>query len=161
MLTYLLDASILLVLALSTYSGFYRGFFSEILTIVTWVVSPLVAYYFHPFWDSVWVSLIIICIGAMILAWLLKMLFRLCGLQWFNRILGLAFGILRTLVLLVLFSLLAQHLHYDDQRWYQDSRIMAAVDQRIAQFTHRGEQLVTAVPEYWVDVQQYADQWHA
>ena len=119
------DLIILLVLAVSAFVGFVRGAVREVVTVVAFVLSVLIAVFLlrfttplfrhaiHPDWLASAAALIVIFLAAYIAL-------RVAGgqltdkvkntrhLGTFDRVVGLGFGLVRALVTLGLFNIVFQ-----------------------------------------------------
>jgi len=113
------DYAVIVVIFLSALLGWWRGLVYEILSILGWVAAGLAARQFAgsaaPYMPAalgaesartaaafVALFIVILIIGG-IVAWLLSKLVKWVGLGWLDGLLGLSFGMMRgVLVVLVL-----------------------------------------------------------
>lgn len=106
-----LDYILILVLGLSAFSALRKGFSREIVGLVTSIVAIVLAMWFYglaggqvrPWVDSDRAANLIGFIGVLVAVWIIGGLFgwivhrflRSIGLSWFDRLLGMVFGLLR------------------------------------------------------------------
>jgi membrane protein required for colicin V production len=136
----IIDIIIAAALAASIIIGFVRGFVKEAISIATLVIAIWAALYFGPIvgdlsksWLSapelqVWfgrilVFAIVLSVGGLI-GWGVSKLVRLSVLSGVDRLLGSAFGALRGLLLAALFVLTGQFAGFDNDDWWQKSRLL-------------------------------------
>lgn len=133
-----LDWAILVVILVSTLISLKRGFFKESLSLLVWLVAFVVSLLFYP---DVMVYLegmiespslrkaaaIVILFAAMLLAGgvvnhTVAKLVLLTGLAGMDRLLGMVFGALRGVVVVVLLLMLGQALFpLPREQWWQQS----------------------------------------
>lgn len=134
------DAVIVVVIVLSAGVGFIRGFGREIFGLAAWVVAFYLAFHFSPnlsAWMTGWISartprlvlafaiifVLVVILGAIINV-ALGRLINNSGLAGTDRMLGVGFGVLRGIALLVMLVLLAGVTSIPRDTWWQDSVLM-------------------------------------
>lgn len=106
-----LDWVLLIILAVSSLSAFSKGFSRVIIGIVTSVAAIILAMWFYGLagsFYSTWTEsehvqhllgfitvLVAVWITGGLLGWLIHRFLRTAGLSWLDRLLGLAFGLVR------------------------------------------------------------------
>jgi len=129
----LADGIILLIVAISASIGLWRGFVREAFSLATWVAAFIVASLFHPGMQSLLESAIstpsvrmasafaILFVATLIIGSLLSRLFtalvQVTGLTGTDRALGVVFGLLRGLVLVVVLVAVLQASFAQDAWW--------------------------------------------
>lgn len=133
-----LDWIFLAVLLASMLIGAWRGLVFEVLSVLGWAVSFLVAQWFAadmaallPMGEStgalryaagfvaVFIAAVFVC-GF--LTWLARKLVDAIGLRPADRTLGAVFGVLRGLVLLLAVAVVVELTSLHDAPWWQESR---------------------------------------
>jgi membrane protein required for colicin V production len=119
--------------------GFFRGFFREALSLITWVVALWVAWRFSGLLDpllasvsspalKLWAARVIMFVGVMlagaVIARLVVMLVHKTGLTSTDRVLGMVFGAGRGVLVVGLMVILFQVLEMDREPWWQESLIV-------------------------------------
>lgn len=129
------DFCLLIVVGMSSLYGIFRGFFSEILSLLTWIFAfyatfnlDLVLYpYLFSFIETeiirLWVLRLSITVVALLIGNIVKrLLLRIIKTNFpGNAFFGLGFGLLRGLVLIAFIILLLQDTVIFEQRWVQES----------------------------------------
>lgn len=116
-----LDYVIIVIIGLSALFAALRGFMREVVSLLGWVVAfvaasqlsgrvePLIAPYIDSDGVVALAAFVAVFIGVLILMWLfghlLKLVVKSIGLSWFDRLLGILFGLARG-TLIVLFAFL-------------------------------------------------------
>jgi len=143
------DFTLLGIIIFSSLISVLRGFTKEALSLVIWVVAFVVARSFQgqaqtllsPYIDDPVVLLVTafaslfvatLLVGA-VLSYLVSFLLKVTGLSTLDRILGIAFGMARGVIVCVAIVALARHTPWVNEAWWSDSKVI--------------EQLV--VIEYW------------
>lgn len=145
------DYVLLVLIALSAFVGLWRGFVKEAFSLITWIAAISLAIMFReypaqllePYVANEMVSLalggFIIFILTMLIggtiAKVLKNIINKSNLGFVNRIMGLVFGVLRALVIIVglsiminfILSLLSKNL--DDFTWWSEGELTPYVEQ--------------------------------
>jgi membrane protein required for colicin V production len=134
------DYLVIAAVVVSAIVGAMRGFLREAVALVTWLLALFVAWHFadlvephlggllagsyvKPWAARVIILILILLIGAGLGA-LLSHFVRLSIFSGMDRFLGLVFGILRAVVLLGVFVILAQLLRLDGEKWWRQSLLV-------------------------------------
>ena len=119
--------------------GFFRGFFKEALSLVTWVLALWVAWRFSGILDplltsvsspalKLWAARVILFVGVMLagalFSRLVGMLIESSGLTSTDRVLGMVFGAGRGVLVVGLLVIVLQLLEMDREAWWQESLIV-------------------------------------
>lgn len=132
-----IDYFILIVITASTLISLLRGFISEAISLVTWIIAAVVAFKFsHPLSDKfagmihssslrfvisfIILFLIILIVGS-IINHFLGLMIRSSGLSGTNRVLGMVFGFARGVLLIAIFILFAGMTSLAREPWWQSS----------------------------------------
>jgi membrane protein required for colicin V production len=135
------DYLILGILVVSVLLGLFRGFLRESIALLTWLGGIWLAWHFsylvEPYLggllktppQSIWAARTLIFIAVYILGSfvgaLLAHFVRGSALSLaIDRVLGLAFGFVKGLVMITVLVMLGLLLHLDGVRWWQQSRFM-------------------------------------
>jgi membrane protein required for colicin V production len=134
------DYLILGVVLISTLIGAYRGFFPEVLALLSWIVGIWLAWQFAPLLEprladkipspvlSLWIARFAIFAGVLLVGGLLTELVSLAieraHLSGTNRILGLVFGLARGLIAVGVLTIFAQILELPHEDWWRQSRLI-------------------------------------
>lgn len=134
------DYAILLILALSAFISLMRGFVKESISIATWIIAILIALRFGGAFSNYLVKYIpahtlrgAVAFGGLflitlILGGIINILFsRLVdrtGLGGPDRILGVAFGLIRGGLLIAVLILLGQMLSMNQESWWHSSQLI-------------------------------------
>lgn len=118
----LFDYGVFLIMAISLALGWWRGFVYELLSIAGWLLAYFAARLFSSEFSSFVPDVIatgaaktmvaygVIFIGTLMLSalasWLLSNVVRFIGLGWVNRLLGLGFGLVRGILIVLILVLL-------------------------------------------------------
>jgi membrane protein required for colicin V production len=131
------DYLIIAAVCISAIVGAMRGFLREAVALVSWLVALFVAWHFSeliephlggllagsyvkPWAARVIIVALIVLFGAALGA-VLTHFVRLSIFSGLDRLLGFVFGLLRGVVLLGVFVILAQLLRLDGERWWRHS----------------------------------------
>jgi len=131
------DYLVIAAVCISAIVGAMRGFLREAVALITWLVALFVAWHFSeriephlggllagsyvkPWAARVIIVILIVLLGAGIGA-LLSHFVRLSIFSGLDRFLGFFFGLLRGVVLLGVFVILAQLLRLDGDPWWRHS----------------------------------------
>ena len=134
-----IDASILIIMVLSSIFGIWRGLVREILSLVTWIFALLVArrysdvlasFLFSSF-DNQTISyvvafaliFIIVMMLGTLLNFLLSKLLMFTGLKFIDRLLGGVFGIARG-VIISFIGLFASSFFFSQAQAWQQSKLI-------------------------------------
>jgi membrane protein required for colicin V production len=117
------DWSILALISVSTIIGVIRGAVKEVVSLFVWVLAAVIASIFHDQLAMLmvnlidasflrtfvaWITLFLVCliIGSLI-NYLLGKLIEVSGLSGTDRLLGIIFGVVRALVIVMVFLIIA------------------------------------------------------
>lgn len=134
------DFIIIAVLGLSVMVGLLRGFISEVWALFCWICAGWLAWYCGPFvearlpqdWATPGVRLVaayvacfvlVIIVGA-IIGYLLRRMVSGSGLSGTDRLLGLVFGLVRGVAVIVLIVLMLGFTPFHRDAWWQESRLL-------------------------------------
>ena len=140
-MTYLDLIIVSITLASSVY-GLGRGFFNEILSLLTWLFMFLAVFnldqMFYPYAFNfikseiirVWVLRLVIAIVILIFGNLIKRFLSQMVRKDFpgNRIFGLTFGFLRSFVFIAIIVALIQDTVIYDQAWVRESLLLESIE---------------------------------
>ncbi|HET7314384.1 CvpA family protein [Salinisphaera sp.] len=132
-----IDVAIVVVVALSAVIGFFRGFLREALGLATWILAFYLAFNFAASvsvylrrWIDVdsarlAVAFAIVFLGVLIVGaianYLLGRLVSQTGLAGTDRVLGIVFGVVRGVAVLIVLVLLAGVTPVPRNSWWQSS----------------------------------------
>lgn len=138
------DIALLGILGISAVVGLWRGFVSEVMSVAVWVASfwlsfafgPQVAAMFDAHVDSPsarwFLGYVVVFIAALtvggLLTWLIGKLVKSTGLSGTDRMLGLAFGLLRGLAVACVLVLALGFTPMPAEAFWQESRLMPAFE---------------------------------
>jgi membrane protein required for colicin V production len=139
-----IDVAILAVIALSAIVGFFRGFLREALGLATWIVAFWMAFmfansaseYLRRWIDAdsarLAVAFAVVFIGVLIVGavfnYLLGRLISQTGFAGTDRALGIVFGVVRGVAVLVLLVLLAGVTPVPKDNWWQQSLFVGQLE---------------------------------
>ena len=134
-----IDTVIIIVVAISSAFGLWRGLVKELLSLLSWIAALLVARVYGEPLAGVFVNMIesesiryvtafvllfvmVIMIGTLINHFVAK-LFTVTGLKFLDRLLGVVFGLARgtVIVLVILFIL---NVFVSETEWWQESTLI-------------------------------------
>lgn len=131
------DWSLIVIITLSSLMSLKRGFIKEALSLATWVVAFIVARTFNPNLQTLLVGSIeeptlrtiaaftILFIGTLLVGaginFIVGALVRLTGLTPIDRLLGVAFGLARGLVLSVVVIAVLRLTPFSQSEWWLNS----------------------------------------
>jgi membrane protein required for colicin V production len=134
------DYFILIVILFSTLISLMRGFISEAISLLTWIIAAVVAFKFTHFLSdllsrmihnpslrfmiSFIILFIVILIIGSILNHFLAVMIRSSGLSSTNRVLGMIFGFARGVLLIAIFILFAKMTSIVREPWWQSSALI-------------------------------------
>ena len=156
----LADAIILIVIAISALLSVRRGFTREAFSLLTWVAAFIIARLFSPALDLLLqdqittpslraavafglLFVLTLVVGALI-NHLLGELIRVTGLSSTDRLLGMVFGAMRGVLLMVVLVALGRHLFGADP-WWQESTLVPHLVMMEAWTRDMGEKLLALV----------------
>lgn len=137
------DWIIVAVVAVSTLISLVRGFMREALSLLTWIAafvvarlfSPTLAVHLEPYIQTPSLQLLaafallffgMLLVGS-ILNWVIGLLVRATGLSGMDRLLGMAFGMARGLLVLVVALALLRLTPAPQDPWYRQSVLIPHV----------------------------------
>jgi len=140
------DYLIIVVLAFSALLGMIRGFVREAIAVIAWLGGMWLAWRYAPLVEpllggtidhppaSTWAARAIILIAVLIVGWIvagiLTYLLQHSALSvMVDRMLGLAFGLIRGAVVIAAVVMLVQYLRMDEVQWYKKSKLLPSVAQ--------------------------------
>lgn len=128
------------IVAISVIVSFFRGFAKEMISLVAWIVGAMLAFTYAPTaqaWFSSWISVetvrfvvafIVILLVVLLIGCLINKLISFCvkhiGLSFFDRLVGVLFGVVRGVFLVVVISIFVDSLHWQDKPWAQRSVVL-------------------------------------
>jgi membrane protein required for colicin V production len=134
-----IDTAIIIVVAISSAFGLWRGLVKELLSLLSWIAALLVARVYGEPLARLLVNMIesesiryvtafvllfvmVIMIGTLINHFVAKLL-TVTGLKFFDRLLGVVFGLARgtVIVLVILFIL---NVFVSETEWWQESTLI-------------------------------------
>jgi membrane protein required for colicin V production len=134
------DYLILGVILISTLVGVYRGFFPEVLALLSWIVGIWIAWEFAPMLEprladkipspvlALWIARFALFAGVLLMGGLVTELVSLAieraHLTSANRMLGLLFGFARGLVAVGVLTIFAQILELPHETWWRQSKLI-------------------------------------
>jgi membrane protein required for colicin V production len=134
------DYLIIGVVLISTLVGAYRGFFPEVLSLLSWIVGVWVAWEYAPLLEprladkipspvlALWIARFGLFAGVIIVGGLVTELVSLAveraRLTGANRALGLVFGFARGLIAVGVLTIFAQILELPHEAWWRESKLI-------------------------------------
>ena len=134
------DYIILIIIVLSAIMGLVRGLLREAIAVITWFLAIVLAWKFagsiEPYLGGIlvgsplriWAARTIIFVGVLLLggavAVLLGHYVRVSMFAAMDKLLGLAFGIVRGIVIVGAFTIAVQALRIDEDPSWKRSRLM-------------------------------------
>lgn len=139
-----IDIGIVAIIALSAIVGFLRGFLKEAVGLATWILAFYLAFIAAvPVSDRLaqWIQVesarlaagfvivfLLVLIAGAIVNYLLSQLVSSTGLAGTDRIIGIAFGAIRGIAVLVVLVLLGGLTPLPQESWWQDSTLMGPLE---------------------------------
>jgi len=148
-LTYF-DVTMIIIVMTSSLYGVSRGFFSESLSLLTWIFVFLASFnldkIFYPFAFSfiqsemmrVWVLRLVIAIAILILGNVSKKFLTTIVKKNFpgNMVFGFFFGLLRSLLFIAIIIAIIQDSFIYDQAWIKESIFLEAAESVLDTFMY-------------------------
>lgn len=118
--------------------GWFRGFFREAMSLVTWIAAAWIAWRYSwvleplltaisspllKLWLGRLIAFVVVLLGGGLLGHLVAMLVQKSGLSGTDRALGMVFGAARGLLVIGLLVLVFQLLEMDRESWWEDSLV--------------------------------------
>lgn len=138
-MTYI-DLFILAIVAISTLVGFFRGFFPEVIAVLTWVAAALGGLHLSGWvephlagklgsgvaelWASRAILFVVILIVGGLLGQLVALLLDKAGLSGTDKMLGLAFGFVRGAIVVGVLVVFAQLVGFQKDAWWSQSKLL-------------------------------------
>lgn len=142
------DYFIIVIILASTLISLLRGFTSEAVSLLTWIIAAIFAFKLsHPLSDrlagmihtpsvrflvSFLILFIIVLIIGSIINHFFGMLIKSTGLSGTNRLLGMIFGFARGVLLVAIFILFANMTSIVREPWWQSSYLIPLFDGLVA-----------------------------
>lgn len=146
-----LDFAIAVILFLSALFGLIRGFVKEVISLIAWVAAFYAALKFAPDLDQLLhsavphtmtryvVSVVIIFVAVVLLGCLVSKIIRsilkLTGFGFFDRLLGIVFGLVRGLVIATIVLVAIQATTYKNAPWVKQSQLAPYYEPAVTHFT--------------------------
>lgn len=140
-----IDWVIIAVLLISAIISITRGAIRESISLATWVVGIYLAFMWAGDYQNLLTSyvetpelrygltfmgiLILVLIAGAIIGFILGKLIGIMGLSGLDRIFGIAFGVVRGLLLLVLAVAVARFTTWPQQDWWQESVALPKIEE--------------------------------
>ncbi len=138
-----LDYIVLAVILCSAVVGAFRGFLREVISVISWILAFWLAWRFAPslapkfggalqdpvygVWAARGLIFLLVVIAGYILGAVVNHFVRLSMFSGLDRLLGFLLGVVRGLVVIGVAIMLAQALRLDDETWWKQSRLVAAL----------------------------------
>lgn len=172
-----IDWVIIALLAVSTLISLKRGFVREALSLVTWVAAFIVARTFHPQMQSLLESTVetpmvrliaafaILFIATLLVGAIINNmighLVRVTGLTATDRVLGMGFGLLRGVVVVIVGIALTRYTPLSQDTWWRESvmieHLAVVEDWSRRTFGDEFERFLGPAPEPGMLIQQQSD----
>ena len=134
----ILDFTLVITLVISTVVGFFRGFVSEILSLLVWVMAfwatfsfdNTLSVYFISSIESeasrVWLSRLLILVAVLLIGGIVnKLLSKIVSWKFSgNLFFGTLFGFFRGLVLITIIILILEDTRFYSEPWVQDAMFL-------------------------------------
>ena len=134
----ILDFALVITLVISTVVGFFRGFVSEILSLLVWVMAFWATFsfdndlsiYFISSIESeasrVWLSRLLILVAVLLIGGIVnKLLSKIVSWKFSgNLFFGTLFGFFRGLVLITIIILILEDTRFYNEPWVQDAMFL-------------------------------------
>ncbi|MDP3621211.1 MAG: CvpA family protein [Polynucleobacter sp.] len=137
------------ILIASALVGIYRGFFKEVLALAAWFIAAWIAYHYSNYLASEWLStfqldemlrlglsflilFILVLIACNFVGAMIQKIMISAGLSSTDRFLGLAFGLVRGALIVVVLSTLAMLTPIPQTAAWKDAFTRPAIDVAMA-----------------------------
>jgi membrane protein required for colicin V production len=134
------DIAIAVAVVISVIVGFARGFVKEAMSVASLLIAVWAAFNFGPhaatlsdnwlssaalqlWFGRILVFVVVLSLGGL-LGWGITKLVRLSVLSGMDRVLGMAFGFCRGIVLIAVFIIGGQYASFDQDNWWKTSRLI-------------------------------------
>lgn len=138
------DYAVVLIIVLSALRGLWRGFMAEIFALMGWIAAFIIAWHYvdqvAPYMPAHWpgeastqwlLALLLIVAVVLILSTVLSAfmgrLTEVTGLRAIDRSLGLFFGVVRGIFLVLLVFMAAQYTRLPKQTFWRDAVLLPYV----------------------------------
>lgn len=134
------DILIFGIVAVSMLVGFFRGFFPELVGVLTWIAAILGGWHFsylvEPYvagklgsvvaelWSSRIIVFVVILIVGGLVGQLVSLLVDKAGLSGTDKVLGLVFGFVRGVIVVGVLVMLGQFIGLSEDKWWSDSALI-------------------------------------
>ncbi|MFZ2300981.1 MAG: CvpA family protein [Gallionella sp.] len=136
------DFAVIAILLVSLLVGLWRGLVYEVLSLVGWpvafILSKLFAGDISPMMpgeqETIRIALayaavfIVVLIVWGVLAWMLSKLVKAAGLSWLDRMMGMLFGVLRGVLVILVLVWLAGLTHIPEQPFWRAAKTSRAAE---------------------------------
>lgn len=139
------DWLIVCILAVSTLFSLLRGFVKEALSLAVWISAFIITYLFADALALLWpatiegvalrsgLAMLVLFLGTFIVGTIVKQLIgkfiKAVGLSGLDRVLGMAFGLLRgLLIIFVVMTLVKSLVSVEQQDWWQASLLIGQLE---------------------------------
>jgi membrane protein required for colicin V production len=134
-----IDYIIIAAFLVSVVIGIFRGFFKEALSLVTWILALWIALnYSHVLepllgsvssealrlWAARLLTFLLVLIAGGLLNYLIGVLVAKTGLSGTDRVLGMAFGAARGVLLVGIMVLVFRLMELDREPWWEQSKLV-------------------------------------
>ncbi len=136
-----IDYAILIVLVVSLFLGFFRGFLNEAIGLISWLGGLWLAWHYAYLVEphlggllsepplGTWAARLVILVGVLVLGWLVAGIASYFAHQsgislMLDRLLGVLFGLIRGVVLISIAVMLGTQVQLDRTDWWRASRFM-------------------------------------
>lgn len=134
------DMGIAAILLLSVVVGLLRGFISEVWALACWICAGWLAWYCGPLvvhWlpddlatpgarlvIACAICFVLVLVTGALIGFLLRRLVGASGLSGSDRLLGMVFGLVRGVALVVLLVVMVQFTPFQRDDWWRESRLV-------------------------------------
>lgn len=143
----LFDYVVILMVLASALWGLWRGVVREVLSLLGWVLALVAAIMFggdmgellptslqNPaarYLLGMLLMLVLVLLVAWLLGWILHRLLHAAGLGWLDRGLGVIFGIMRGVLVVLVLVFIAGLTKLPQERWWQESLLAPYLQQAV------------------------------
>lgn len=150
------DLAIIAIIGISIIISFIRGFFTEAISLASWILAFIIAFTqvnnfisYSPDFPEEWmrsaavfaaIFLIILMIGGIINLIVNFIISKLKFFKWIDRFIGIPFGFLRGAALVIVIIMFGELTPFTKVSWWQESDL-------IPKFQPYADQLANYIPE--------------
>lgn len=143
----LVDYLIIGIIVVSAVIGLFRGFFPEVLSLVTWIAAIYIGWHFSgaveqmldgklnspalEIWTARFIVFAVVLIIGGLIGQLVAFMIERTGLTGTDRALGFVFGMARGFVILGIAVIVGQLLSLEEESWWRQSQFIS-VGERVA-----------------------------